>query len=58
MKVVAFTPLLNARSEGSHRMTYPNLLPEKTQHDLNPFPDKAAHQILADCARLADDKSR
>jgi len=29
-------------------------LSEKAQRDLDAFPEKIAHQILADCARLAD----
>ena len=29
-------------------------LSEKAQHDLDAFSDKIAKQILADCARLAD----
>jgi mRNA-degrading endonuclease RelE of RelBE toxin-antitoxin system len=30
-------------------------LSEKAQQDLDSFPDKITHQILADCARLAHD---
>jgi hypothetical protein len=30
-------------------------LSAKAQQDLDAFPDKIAHQILADCARLARD---
>ena len=30
-------------------------LSEKSQRDLDAFPDKVTRQILADCARLADD---
>ena len=30
-------------------------LSEKAQRDLDGFPDKIAHQLLADCTRLADD---
>lgn len=36
-------------------MTCQVFLSEKAQHDLDTFPDKIANQILADCARLADD---
>ncbi|MBH0199224.1 MAG: type II toxin-antitoxin system RelE/ParE family toxin [Nitrospira sp.] len=35
-------------------MTYQVFLSEKAQHDLDAFSDKIANQILADCARLAD----
>jgi len=30
-------------------------LSEKAQHDLDALSEKIAHQILADCTRLADD---
>jgi len=30
-------------------------LSEKAQRDLDGFPDKIAHQLLADCTRLAGD---
>ena len=36
-------------------MTFQVFLSEKVQGDLDVFPDKIAHQILADCARLAND---
>lgn len=36
-------------------MTCQVFLSEKAQRDLDAFPDKIAHQILADCARLAHD---
>ena len=35
-------------------MTYQVFLSEKAQRDLDAFSDKIANQILADCARLAD----
>ena len=35
-------------------MTCQVFLSEKAQRDLDAFPDKIANQILADCARLAD----
>lgn len=35
-------------------MTCQVFLSEKTQRDLDVFSDKIANQILADCARLAD----
>ena len=35
-------------------MTFQVFLSEKTQRDLDSFPDKIANQILTDCARLAD----
>ena len=35
-------------------MTYQVFLSEKAQRDLDVFSDKIANQILADCARLAD----
>lgn len=34
-------------------MTYQVFLSEKAQRDLDAFPEKIAHQILADCGRLA-----
>ena len=36
-------------------MTSQIFLSEKAQRDLDHFSDKIANQILADCARLADD---
>lgn len=36
-------------------MTFQIFLSEKAQRDLDDFSDKIANQILADCARLADD---
>jgi mRNA interferase RelE/StbE len=36
-------------------VTFQVLLSEKAQRDLDAFPDKIASQILADCARLAND---
>ena len=36
-------------------MTFRVFLSEKAQHDLDFLPSKIAKQILADCARLADD---
>ncbi|MCG3776952.1 MAG: hypothetical protein JW395_3826 [Nitrospira sp.] len=35
-------------------MTCQVFLSEKAQRDLDTFPDKIANQILADCARLAN----
>ncbi len=35
-------------------MTYQVFLSEKAQRDLDVFSNKIANQILADCARLAD----
>ncbi|MDC8450864.1 MAG: type II toxin-antitoxin system RelE/ParE family toxin [Nitrospira sp.] len=36
-------------------MIYQVFLSEKAQRDLDGLPDKIAHQLLADCTRLADD---
>lgn len=36
-------------------MTCQVFLSEKAQRDLDAFPHKITHQILADCSRLADD---
>jgi len=36
-------------------VTFQVFLSEKAQRDLDAFPDKIASQILADCARLAND---
>lgn len=36
-------------------MTYQVFLSNKAQQDLDRFSDKITNQILADCARLADD---
>ena len=36
-------------------MTCQVFLSEKARRDLDAFPDKIAHQMLADCARLAAD---
>lgn len=36
-------------------MTYQVFLSEKAQRDLDGFSNKVTHQILSDCARLADD---
>ncbi len=36
-------------------MTFPVFLSEKARRDIDFLPSKIAHQILADCSRLADD---